>query len=277
MVYTINLAVCTQENYFHRITNARESPLFRTLGLCLCVAAIAQHIGGGVVCFTIVAFLPLIYVRVSERLPSLTAVYASIFILLTFVHSTMLSTHATTAEVAQITHTYIHWVLLFIAILYHTLWSSSHRHIPSKSETLLLSSFFVRREDYARPSTIPRTLLTVLSNPTAISRTLMAVLCIVVRDTYTGSIHTGTTHFQHTIYFLRILFLLLTISTFLSWTHCQHSHRNSLSSVLAASVVTAACGILVENVEQSLFLCLIALIAVWGDIRYKHDIDIKSL
>jgi hypothetical protein len=268
IVFSINVLGHAYVDYFHRWNGVRESPLFRAVYVCLCAAAAARHIGGGVVCFTVVTFLPLIYVKVSELLPSFTALYAGIFILLTAVYKFNLPPSPVPDTLSQTSHastTAIHLVLLFGVVMYHAMWSTSHRHTSDPDSKSLFPYLFV----WWRHSSVPL----------AISRTLIAFLCILARDTYRGRTSTGIVSYTpSSLEFVRVLFLLLTISTFLAWIHCQHSHRNSLSSVLAASVVTATVGILVETAEQSLCLCLVACVAIWVDVSHikKRDRLAKS-
>jgi hypothetical protein len=256
MVFVINVGVYTHGDQFHARTTIRESPLFRAVYVSLCICTIARHTGYGVVCFTVVTFLPLIYVRVSELLPSLTALYAGVFLVLTGVvygiHAFADVTVDTTVGGTQTSSIAIYWILLSYGIIYHTLWSSSHRHTSDTDSKPTFSYLFVAW----RHSAIP----------ISVSRTLIAFLCIMARDTYKGSTPTDPISYHHATHFMRVLSLLVASSTFLAWTHCQHSHRNSLSSILAASVVMSLCGMLVDNAEQVLCLCIIAPLAVWADI-----------
>jgi len=255
-VFAINVGVYRYGGLFHKTTDIRESPLFRAAHGCLCIAAIARHTGRGVVCFTVVTFLPLIYVYVSERLPSVTALYAGIFLGLTgVVHFVPVATDVTTDMAVDATQSYsttMYWLLLIYGTTYHALWSSSHRHTSDTDDKPLLSHFFL----VCRNSALP----------IAITRTLIALLCILGRGTYSGSTPTHRISYHNALHFTRVLSLLVTTSTFLSWAHCQHSHRNTLSSVLAASVLMSACGLLVDNVEQAVCLCLVAPIAIWVDV-----------
>lgn len=268
MVFLINVAVFTYEDYYHIMGNIRESPMFRSVYVCLCTAIVARRLGKNVICFTITTFLPVIYVRVSALLPECIAGYSIVFYILTALNSVNFPPQVvanTTPEVAGgFLQSGISWVLLFIGTVYHAVWSSSHRHTSDRSIRPLFSYFFIR----LRNSPLPISL----------SRTIMTMICILVRNTYQGRLDINQNSYGVLAYFLQTLFLLLTISTFLAWTHCLHVYHNSLSSVLAAAVVTAACGILVETVAQALCLSVLCSIAVWIDVAQfrKRDRNTKS-
>ena len=262
MVFTLNLVVSRYGEYFHFRTTIRESPLFRAVWVCLHIRCISPHTGSGVVCFTIVTFLPLIYVRVLELLPSMVALYTSFVFAATVVQAVVFPTTVTVpaaSEISQTSTTAMKWVLLAFGIVYHALWSSAHRHTSDPFSQPVLSYLFVRW----RNSSIP----------TALSRTITSLLFILLRETYVGSKYGGGSQYHYAVYFVRVLFLLATSSTFLAWAHCQHSHRSTLSSILAVSVVASTCGIIVDTVEQSLCLCVVTFIAIYFDIAYIHKTD----
>jgi hypothetical protein len=261
VVFIVNIAVYTSETCYYVTCQTRESPMFRSVYVCLCTALAARWVGVGIVCFTITTFLPVIYVNVSGLIPQVTAGYVMLFFILTAINTINSPAEDTTHKVTVIgwSETFMQWVLLIVGVLYHAIWSSTHRHTSDITQKPLFSYLFIR----LRNSPLP----------IAMSRTIMTLLCVVLRDTYRGRRNMAQNSSWYAVDFIQTLSLLITMSTFLAWSHCQHSHRNSLSTVLSAAVVSAACGILIENAAQAICLCVIAGVAVWVDVSQSRKVN----
>jgi hypothetical protein len=252
VVFTANIAVYRSDTCYDVTRQTRESPMFRSVYVCLCAALAARRVGVGIVCFTITTFLPVIYVKVSGLIPQVTAGYVLFFFMMTAINTVNSSAEDTTHKVTGSFETFMQWVLLLIGALYHAMWSLPQRHTSDINKKPLFSYLFIR----LRNSPLP----------IAVSRTIMTLLCVLSRDTYRGRRNMGQNSYWYVVDFIQTLSLLITISTFLAWSHCQHSYRNSLSTVLSAAVVSAACGILIENAAQAICLCVICGVAVWVDV-----------
>ena len=105
--------------------------------------------------------------------------------------------------------------------------------------------------------------------PTSVFRAVVVVLCFLVRET--PSSVGSSSGLSQIIEILPALFLFTTISTFTAWTHCKHQHPNNLRNMLTASVVTPACGMLIDRIEQTVCICIIAAIVVAFEILFVPE------
>ena len=250
LTFTVSIVTYKHVNWLHEEVGVSESPLFRSVWLFAAMGTVVRHVGGvGVLPFTLVTFLPLVYVRISPLLPPITALYATgFFICTTLVASTRHggpAIHATgTSFSAYIS--VLELLSFTISCAHHSIWIASHNHTRPLPPT-----------EYQGPSdtkTDPITSLTRLiyaeSTQLAAFRTLVVLFSMLV-----GGTHTYPASFLP-ICFLQTLFLLATISTLAAWTHCQHQQPASLSQVLLATVVASSCGMLVDGIGQT--ACLLA-------------------
>ena len=247
-----------------------ESPLFRTVWLFTAMGTVKRHTGAvfGVLPFTIVTFLPLIYVRVSVKLPAFTALYATGFFLCT----TFLASRSDRDAVVRIESKecelggnsyWLAWVSFIMCCIHHSIWIESHDRFQTASGRRVTDHPTSSTALFAAPCP---SLVTWLINPKsiqlAIFRTLVVLLSVFTHETpvyFTG---------WPSVTFLQTLFLFATVSTLAAWTHCQHLEANSLSNILVATVVASTCGILVDSTEQSAYLLVAAAFAIvfeiWG-------------
>lgn len=221
--FLVNLWIHPHTHSILAKTGVGESPLFRSVWVFICACAVSRYTGNdGIMQFTVVTILPLVYVRVPEQLASCAAVYAGIFSILCICHHIALFVAGRpfwTEAPVDTTHHHgysiaSHSAVFVATSVYHILWFSSHRHTSDPTQQPSLSYFFFPWETSALPLSVFRTILVLLS-----------MFEHVGHATQTDGI---TYTNQKVVEFLRILFLFTTISTFTAWTHCQHKHHNRL-------------------------------------------------
>jgi hypothetical protein len=262
--FTFGVNVCIYP-YLHRIldtTNVSESPLFRAVWVFICAASVTRYTGTvGMMQFTIVTFVPLIYIRVPDKLASCSAVYALIFLVITAAHTIAFS--EAKRYLPELSNTPLHYdtavlathsVVFIITSIYHVLWFASHKHISG----LVEQPGFI--------SVIPQ----------AVIRSILVVLSLLLnsgRATET----TGVTYTYHAIVeVVQILLLFVTISTFSSWAHCQHANHNRLRTIICAVVTTAMAGMIVNTLEQHVFMLGLFIIGIVVDIVYSTNKSPKN-
>ena len=99
------------------------------------MGTVVRHIGGGgVLPFTLVTFLPLVYVRISPLLPPITALYATGFFICTILVAVTRhgghTMHATDTSFSV----YFSVLELFsftLSCVHHSIWIASHNHTRS--------------------------------------------------------------------------------------------------------------------------------------------------
>lgn len=258
LTFMLNICIHPYLITIHAMTHVSKSPIFRAVWTFTCAVSIRQLTGFvGIIPFTILVFLPLIYVRVSQSLASISAVYAVIYFGVCAVHGLSSVQNKPSVPLQLITQeaptaytVVMSWVVFIASSVHHMTWVSSHTHTSDPSEPPVISYLFLRW----RNSGIP----------IAIFRTLVVSICMVVvckPTTYNKS---------DTFQFMQALFLFLTISTLTAWTHCQHTNVACLRSILLASVTTAVCGMLVDNVEQMAFLYMSLPLAIFVELVLVH-------
>jgi hypothetical protein len=245
LTFTVNLATIKNAELLHNATRVSESPLFRTAFLFAASATIARCISGaGVLTFTVVTFIPLVYVRVPSSIPVVSAVYATVYFLCAFI-GTMNNTDTLAGvkpheETSYFTNILV-WLCFALSSVHHAAWHASHSHYsPSRGR------FASDRDPDSVSSLGMRLYEHIIQESTQLAayRTMVVLGCMLLRST--DSTNTGP------VAFIERLALLVTVSTFASFAHGQHTTRggNSLSSVLLSTVAATSCGMLVENVEQ---------------------------
>ena len=263
----LNCAVLPNARWFHTRTGVMDSTLFRAGWVFICACAVARYTGGGgVTGFAVVAFLPLVYVRVSGSLTGWAALYAVAFFALTLSRSVLepsppgagrLLWHGSPAWHPTSWLLFgAHWLVFAVATGFHVLWASSHAHTLDRPGSSPVQA-------YALPSSIASV------GPRAVFRSIVVLLCALVREAPPGE--GGSADYLQSIRFMQTLALFVTVSTLTAWTHCQHKRANSLRSVLVASVSAAMCGLLVETIQQVAVLLLLFPVAVALDAFYFAD------
>ena len=259
LTFTVNLATIKHAELLHETTRVSESPLFRTVFLFAASSTIKRCVGGaGVLNLTVVAFVPLVYVRVPSSIPVLSAVYATVYFVCV-VMGTISNNAQPSGEEPSNSYSYftnaLVWVCFVLSNIHHAAWQASHSHYsPSRGR-------FVGDRDPDSVASCSLWLYEHLiqeSTRLAAYRTMVAIGCMLLRRTEPATVGP--------VAFIERLSLLVTVSTFTCYVHCQHSTvHNSLSSVLRSTVVVVACGMLVDNVEQ--VACI--LVAVPAAISFE--------
>jgi len=272
LVFLVNMAIHPHARRFIARTNVSENSLFRAMWLYVCADAVSRSTGGtgDAMSFTVVAFIPLLYNRVPASLAACSALYATAFFALTATRyvliqfetpqqqsstrvlesSTIIGGNLIDSGDLLISNldsddgsSFMYWCVFTLGAVHHTIWTASHTYTT-----------------YTTCDTLPQTVM-----HTAVFRAVVvAVLCLLVEETPSST----CIGLCSTIDFLQTLFLFTTISTFTAWTHCQHQHPSNLRSILPASVVSSACGILVDRIEQTFCICIIAAIVVAFEIVF---------
>ena len=260
LTFTFSLVTNINTDWLNNEVRVCESPLFRSAWLFAAMGAVTRHIGAGVLPFTIVTFLPLVYVRISPLLPHITALYATGFFVCTIIL-------AVAGGRGHATDTSFNWgffildsISLTIICVHHSVWIASHDHTRSLQQP----------HDYQGLSgtqklnfTDPRTEFSrILYEATRLAtfRTLVVLSSMLVIGTPTHSVSFLS------LSFVRTLFLLATISTSAAWTNCQHQQPTSLRNVLLATVVASSCGMLIDGTGQTAFLLIATPFAIALDI-----------
>jgi hypothetical protein len=263
VTFVLNVSVYPHLHPFLAHSRVGDSPLFRAVWVYTCAAAVTRYTGGaGVMSFSIVTFVPFVYVRVPDILPVFASLYACVFFVFIAVHNVM-SIQAGGSRFARsrVVHSYdvysmaMHSIVFISSSLYHAVWIASHKYTSDPAQQPVSSYLFLR---WRRWGILP-----------ALFRTLVLVLCMLNRDgsETAGSSSSVARYQNHDVFrFLMTLCLFATISIYTSWTHCQHLDANKLRNILSASVVAATCGVLALDMEQIAFLCVAAPLAIWTDI-----------
>ena len=255
LTFTVNLAAHKHIHWLHSDLRVCESPLFRSVWLFAAMSTVTRHTeGGGVLPFTIVTFLPLVYVRISPLLPPVTALYATGFFVCTILISvTRLGGHNVNAKDTNFSfyESGLDLLSFTISCAHHSIWIASHKHTRSLQHT----------EYQSQSDTQTDTCTSILgawvqSEATILAtfRMLLVIFSILVGGTPTYS--TSVLLEYPLLGLLQTLFLLATISTLAAWTHGQHQQPTCLSNVLLATVVASSCGMLVDGTGQT--VCLLA-------------------
>jgi hypothetical protein len=267
-VYTFLLNICIHP-YVHTIlarTSVCDSPLFRTIWIFICAYTATRYTGApGIMQFTIVTLVPLIYVHVSDKLAAYSAIYASAFLILGVGHgvaffgakqSLSVETQHTTVHL-DATVVATHSIVFMINSLYHTLWFSSHRHTSDPAVPPCLS-YFLFPWDKSKLKVAGFRALLVMTAVLGSSGRMMENPTITYR-------------YHRVVEFFQIVSLFVTISTFTAWTHCQHKYHNRLRTILCASITSATAGMLVDTMEQQLFMWALFLVGIVFDVVYTIE------
>jgi hypothetical protein len=261
VTFLVNVATHRHLPDFHRDTNLSESAMFRAVWNFTTAASVTRYIGGvSLMPIVIVTFLPLIYVRVPQSTASVSAIYASMFVVFTIWHTMWQEPEIQTYGDMSATHGVysiaLHWLVFILQTLHHTLWISSHTYTSDTSDDPILCLFFV----HWRHSRLPISCF----------RTLVVLLCVFALDAHIDVTAHG---FHKTVKFLQVLFLFATISTYTAWTSCQHTYSTALRNIITASVVASSFGMITQNIEQTAFVFLMFPIAIVIDVVYNTRTD----
>ena len=268
LTLVVNVCIHPHVLRFHRTTGICDSPLFRAIWIFSSAAATRRYIGGGtVMSFTIITFLPLIYIRPPPHLPVVSSLYGLLFFCLSAGRSFLMlfrqESVGPTMDTSFPHDTYsvgLYWFVFIFNSIHHPVFMSSQVYTSDTSTDHIESYFFVRWRHSALPL--------------AAFRTVVVVLCVFINE---NELRGRPYQYHEAVEFAEILFLYLTISTFTAWVHCQHVHTNTLRNILTTSVVAASCGMIVERIEQTAFLCLLTPIAIAIDLYYiKHGDLVKK-
>ena len=249
LTFAMNMFMMPYIRQFVNETGVGDAPLFRSVWLFICATAVTQHTATtGIMTFTIVTFIPYIYIRVRHQLAACAAVYALVFLLFV-VRNSVLSPKRQQPHVNQtdVYNIISHTCVFILSSLYHIAWFETHKYTSDPDSQIPVRSYFLFPY---RNSTIPL----------AAFRTVVVVLCVLSGN---GGLSDETTPGVH---FMRILFLLSAISTYTAWIHCQHTHKHTLHTVLSTSVFVSAFGSLVSNIQQTLFAWAVFYIVILIDI-----------
>jgi hypothetical protein len=232
ITFAVSFASVYHAAHIHNRTGLVENALFRAAWLFTATKSVKNRIGSGVLPLVLVAFLPLIYVRVAPDLPSVAAIYAILYFLLTGSRGTQVT--AVCGNSSAFTMCYV-WVSFIISCGHHSAWVHSHTHY------IELSGF--RKWVYRSPL------------HTTFFRTVVVALCMLFPQTQLlGKPATLGT--------LRTLFLLSTISTFTAWTHCQHKETECFSNILVSTVFPVVSALIVETIEHTTAVLIVITLLI---------------
>jgi len=259
LTFTVNIYIHPHLPHLHQKLGVCDSPLFRSIWIFASAAAVGRYTGdGGILSFTVVTFIPLLYVRVSFVLPAVSALYATLFFALTAGRSLLVFVRHEDigpSDGIEVPHDILsigfHWFVFIFSSVYHPVFMSSHLYTVGTGDEVPGGYFFMKWRYTAIPL--------------AAFRTIVVCLCVFIRETYSyGHLY----KFHAAIEFIETLLLYVTITTFTAWVHSQHVYPNTLRNILTTAVVTASCGMIVENIEQTAFLCLLAPAAIASDVQF---------
>lgn len=267
----VNLVVLACAREIHTRTGVADSTLFRAGWVFVCAHAVSRATagGGGVATFAVVSLLPLVYVRVSGSLTGCTALYAAAFFALAFVRNVLEPPRSTATEYLfwrdedaweprDREELAVHCLVFAGANAFHALWAASHAHTLNRATLAPVPAYMV-----ALPSV-------KAALPMAAFRAGVVLLSMLLRESPAGD-YRGAHRYLQTLRVAQALALCVTISTLTAWAHCQHRRANSLRSVLAASVTAAACGMLVDSMQEIFVLSLLFPFGVALDTLYFAD------
>jgi hypothetical protein len=261
--FGVNLCIHPYVHRFLAKPSLSDSPLFRSVWIFICASAVTRYTGtGGIMQFTLVALLPLVYVRVPHLLASCAAVFALLFLVLVAVHNIAFFFAERPSPPESLSHNNVnsdgyelatHSTVFVFASVYHIIWFASHSHGSNTPN---------QPSSHWKSSTIHH----------AIFRTLLVGMLSVLVNSGRTTEQLGVTYKYHgTVEILQIVALFVTISTFSSWTHCQHKNHNRLRTIVCSSVTAATSGILQVNMEQQAFMWVVFTFGVIFDVVYRTD------
>ena len=259
LTFTVNVFIHPHVLRFHKTTSVSDSPMFRAIWIFSSAVATRRYsVGSPALSFTIITFLPLIYIRIPPYLRVVSSFYGLVFFCLSAGRSCLMffrqESVRQTMDPSYLHDAYsigFHWFVFLFSCIHHPIFMSSQVYISDTNTHLIENYFFVKW----RHSPVPL----------AAFRTMVLFFCVFIRE---NELYGVPYKYHQAVEFLEILFLYLTISTFTAWAHCQHIQANTLRNILTTSVVAASCGMMVETIEQTAFLCFLTPMAIFFDVYY---------
>lgn len=273
LTFTVSRTAIKHAGLLHEATSVSDSPLFRVAWLFAATVTVAHSVGAGVPVFTLLTFVPVVYVRVPSVIPAVSAVYATVYFLCTLVGTLNRAVPVVPHVNGQIEQGVSYfaiacvWLSFVLSCAHHAAWIASHNH-PDQPGVAASS----KSGDTESPPISPiRWLYEQVFDESvqlAAYRTGVVLACTFLHDAGRETGHVA---------FLQKLSLLVTISTFESFTHCQHEGTNTLTSILLATVVVVTFGMLVGNVEQTACILLVTPAAIAFELASVRRLSRKRL
>jgi len=256
LTFTVNMTIHPKLLDIHTRIGVCESPLFRSVWIFISAAAVRRYTGSGAMPFTIVTFIPLLYVRVPHLIHVISCIYGILFFTVTIARNAFMffededtlpfSYEPGDDDAYQIGFS---WFVFMFTSIFHPIFMSSQMYTTD------------RFKDMSRSNRI--FLWTSSGVRIAIFRSIIVLLSALLYDRNSIAYMQKNTD---NMKFIETLFLNMTITTFTAWVHCQHVNPNAISNILTTSVVAASCGMIVDNIEQAALLCSLTPAAIAFDI-----------
>ena len=255
LTFTLNMSIYPHLTDIHLRTGVGDSPLFRSIWVFICAAAARRYTGGGAMPFTIVTFIPLLYVRVPHLIHVISCVYGLLFFTVSITRNAFMlfrdkitrpDSYNPSGDDFYVLGFY--WFVFIFTSIFHPIFMSSQMYTTDRHQNMNRSNIaFVWRFAGTR---------------IAIFRSIVVLLTALLYDRNSAMYLQKN---RDNMEFIETLFLYMTITTFTAWVHCQHVNPNKLSNILTSSVAAASCGMIVDNIEQAAFLCALTPAAIAFD------------
>jgi len=263
MTFVVNMTIYPHLMDIHMRYGVCDSPLFRSIWIFISSSAARRYTGGGAMPFTIVTFIPLMYVRVPNLMHVISCLYGIFFFVVTITRNIFMifGGEATLPNLYEPSKDNVYqigfcWFVYIFTSIFHPIFMSSQMYNTERFKNMNhCNGVFMWELSGIR---------------IAIFRSLVVVFTAFLYD---RDFIAYMQKDRHSIQFMETLFLYMTITTFTSWVHCQHVNPNTISNILTSSVVAASCGMIVDNIEQTALLCTLTPFAIAFDI---YNVRIKD-